>query len=167
MGSDEAVSPFPGRSYGNLIPYERPSPIGSHGAIKFSSFSGGSYGSLIPYEGPSRASWDLTETSLLAHFLGDPMEISHLMRGHFPRISRGHWLIFWKILWKSHTLWGTIFHRVPWDHRIIFWGILWKFHRSIFQRILWDIFCGLFCFFPTCCVVRPPRRRDSDSARLS
>jgi hypothetical protein len=110
MGSDEAVSPFSGRSYGNLIPYERPSPIGSHGAIKFSSFSGGSYGSLIPYEGPSRASWDLTETSLLAHFLGDPMEISHLMRDHFPRISRGHWLIFWKILWESHTLWGIIFH---------------------------------------------------------
>ena len=73
-------------------------------------FSGRSYGNLIPYERPSRASWDLTETSLLAHFLGDPMEISHLMRDHFPRISRGHWLIFWKILWESHTLWGIIFH---------------------------------------------------------
>ena len=111
--------------------------------------------------------WDLTGP--LAHFLEDPVEISYLMRDHMisHRISQGHWLIFWKILWKSHTLWGTIFHRVPWDHKIIFWGILWKFHRSIFQRILWDIFCGLFCFFPTCCVVRPPRRRDSDSARLS
>ena len=106
------IGPFSERSYGNLIPYERPSPIGSHEAIKFSSFSGGSCGSLIPYERPSRASWDLTETSLLAHFLGDPMEISPLMRDHFPRISRGHWLIFWKILrlWESHTLWGIIFH---------------------------------------------------------
>jgi hypothetical protein len=38
-----------------------------------------------------------------------------------------------RILWKSHTLWEIIFHRISRSHRLIFWRILWK------SDILWEL----------------------------
>jgi hypothetical protein len=42
------------------------------------------------------------------HFPEDPVEIPYLVGGHFSQDQ----LIFQRILWKSHTLWGIIFHRI-------------------------------------------------------